>query len=484
LLETPLPRLLVRLHRDGFCGRLSVSRQSVERHFEWRAGRPVSVESRIPNESLCEILARDRSIERGLGARVGETVRSRGCTELQALASLGAVAPRALVLALAEQLRSTLLACLRGRSGDYRLEPHDAVRAAPALPFDLLSVLLEGVSAVWHTHEILVELGERATRYPTLASGFESAWLPREGPVRELLAQLDGQSPTFAVLQRLAAPECAAAFWLLDELGALTHADQPMPAEAEEPASATGPRIEILVQAQPARSAASVEPDPRTGSGAAAGARSKAEALRREILDLHARLRELPLWGLLGVGRDANPAELRRAYLSAAKRLHPDRVGQLGLLDLKEAANEVFAEIARAHEVLCDPEQRKRYLETAGDASLDDADRIAEAEASFVRGDHLMRAGNFRGALEYLERAVALWPNEADYQAALGWALHRKEPSESERGFSYLERALALGTEKAVWWLRASVVARELGRAERAVELATRARALDPDVKA
>jgi tetratricopeptide (TPR) repeat protein len=95
-----------------------------------------------------------------------------------------------------------------------------------------------------------------------------------------------------------------------------------------------------------------------------------------------------------------------------------------------------------------------------------------------------MRAGNFRGALEYLERAVALWPDEADYQAALGWALHRKEPSESERGFSYLERALALGTEQAVWWLRASVVARELGRAERAAELASRARALDPDVKA
>jgi tetratricopeptide (TPR) repeat protein len=484
LLETPLPRLLIRLHRDAFSGRLSVARQAVERHFEWRAGRLVGVESRIPNESLCEILVRSGSIEPALSTRVGETVRSRGCGELQALASLGAVAPRALVLALAEQLRRTLLACLRGRSGDYRLEWRDAAGAAPALPFDLLSVVHEGVSAVWRTHEVLVELGERATRYPTLTPGFEATWLPRAGPVRELLTHLDGQSPAFAVLQRLAAPECAAAFWLLDELGALTHAEQATSAEAAVVSPANAPRIEIIVQAPEARGTATQKADPRASSRPATVAPNKGEALRREILERHARLRELPLWGLLGVARDANPTEVRRAYLSAAKRLHPDRVGQLGLLDVKEAANEVFAEIARAHEVLCDPEQRKRYEETLGDASLADADRVAEAEASFVRGDHLLRAGNFRAALEYLERAVALWPNEADYQGALGWALHRKAPSESERGLSYLERALELGSEKAVWWLRASVVARELGRAEHAAELAARARELDPEVRA
>ena len=36
------------------------------------------------------------------------------------------------------------------------------------------------------------------------------------------------------------------------------------------------------------------------------------------------------------MARDANPKEVRRAYLSAAKRLHPDRLAQLGLLDLKD----------------------------------------------------------------------------------------------------------------------------------------------------
>ena len=49
---------------------------------------------------------------------------------------------------------------------------------------------------------------------------------------------------------------------------------------------------------------------------------------------------------------------------------------------------------------------------------------------------------------------------------------------------THFERAFALGTEQAVWWLRASLVARELGLEPRATELAARARALDPSAKA
>jgi tetratricopeptide (TPR) repeat protein len=132
--------------------------------------------------------------------------------------------------------------------------------------------------------------------------------------------------------------------------------------------------------------------------------------------------------------------------------------------------------------VLSNPERRRQYEENH-EAPETDADRIAEAEASFRRGEVLLRAGNFRGALELLERAVMLWPDEAEYQAALAWALHRKTPPERERAWNHFERALALG-EQAVWLLRASLVARELGNEARAAEFARRARELDPQVKA
>lgn len=481
--QTPLPLLLVGLHRDGFTGQLALSSESVTRRFEWRGGLPVSVSSRLPAEALVEILVRAGALDPAQKARVAAIAEERGASELQAVASLGAVAPKALLLALAEQLTRALLGSLGWRSGNFSLEPREAMGAAPPLPFDFMAVLFSGTAASWRSHEVLAALGERATRHPTLAPGANSRWLPPEGPVRALLARLDGRSPAYALLQQHPEPECSAALWLLDALGLLSWAEQPAAAEAAPESEPAGPRIEIVVRGGPAASAAA-SPEKQARKPDAAGARAEDE-LRREIHDLHSRLRGLPLWELLGVARDAGPKDVRRAYLNAAKRLHPDRIAQLGLLDLKEAANEVFAEIARAHEVLSNPELRERYEATLGaDAPAADADRIAEAEASYVRGDHLMRAGNFRGALEFLERAVALWPEEADYQAALGWALHRKTPSESERALEHFEHAFTLGTQQAVWWLRGSLVARAVGNEKRAAELGARARSLDPNVKA
>jgi curved DNA-binding protein CbpA len=482
LFETPLPRLLVGLHRDGFTGHLTLSSESLSRRFDWRGGRPVGVSSRLPAESLVEILAKSGGLDAAQKGRVADAMRERGSTELQALAALGSVAPRALLAALGEQLRRALLASLSWRSGSFTFEVRDAAGAAPALPFDLLAVLFEGTAAAWRPHEVLGVLGEQATRYPALVAGASTPWLPKEGPARALLAAVDGRTAAYALLQAHPEPECAAALWLLADLGALAWADAPAAEAAPAPAGAPeGPRIEIVVRGGEAASAAASGADDRKAAAAKGGAD---EELRREIQDLHARFRSIPYWELLGVARDAGPKDVRRAYLSAAKRLHPDRLAQLGLLDLKEAANEVFAEIARAHEVLADPEKRKQYETSLGGESDSDAQRVAEAEASYVRGEQLMRAGNFRGALEFLERAVALWPDEADYQAALGWSLHRKTPPESERALEHFERAYALGTEQAVWWLRGSLVAKSIGNEKRGAELAARARSLDPNVKA
>jgi tetratricopeptide (TPR) repeat protein len=482
LTETPLPRLLIGLHRDGFGGQLTVRADAVWRRFEWRGGQPVGIASSLPSERLARLLVGTGALDAALEPRVAATMKERGCGELQALAALGAVAPRALLLGLAEQLRRGLLASLAWRRGSFEFAPLGDAPAAPALPFDLRAALLEGTAAAWRSDEMLGWLGERAVQHPRLAPEAPSDWLPAEGPVRALLAQLDGRRPAYALLRERPEPESAAALWLLDALGALVWSET---AASEEPAAAapapSGPRIEIVVRGGPSDGAAEAA---KPAARAAAGGAGADEALRREIQELHGKLRQLTLWELLGVPRDADAKQVRRAYLGAAKRLHPDRLAQLGLLDVKEAANEVFAEIARAHEVLSDPAERERYEATLGDAPAADADRIAEAEASYVRGEQLLRGGNFRGALEFLERAVTLYPDEADYQAALGWALHRKTPAESERALDHFEKAFALGTQQAVWWLRGSLVAKSLGREPRAAELAARARALDPNARA
>ena len=66
---------------------------------------------------------------------------------------------------------------------------------------------------------------------------------------------------------------------------------------------------------------------------------------------------ESDYYALLGVARDANEAEIKKAYRRLAMLCHPDRAGP----DEKHTAEEKFKEITEAYEVLRDPGKRAAY---------------------------------------------------------------------------------------------------------------------------
>ncbi len=57
---------------------------------------------------------------------------------------------------------------------------------------------------------------------------------------------------------------------------------------------------------------------------------------------------------ILGIGRDADKEEIKRAYRRLARKYHPD-------VNKEPGAEERFKEINRAYEVLSEPEMRQRY---------------------------------------------------------------------------------------------------------------------------
>lgn len=60
---------------------------------------------------------------------------------------------------------------------------------------------------------------------------------------------------------------------------------------------------------------------------------------------------------VLGVARDASPDDIRKAYRKLALEWHPDRHKEGD----RATAEEKFKRISEAHEVLSDPDKRKRY---------------------------------------------------------------------------------------------------------------------------
>ncbi len=66
---------------------------------------------------------------------------------------------------------------------------------------------------------------------------------------------------------------------------------------------------------------------------------------------------------VLGLGRNASPEEIKRAYRKLAMQYHPDRNPEKG-------AAEQFKEVKEAYEVLNDPEKRSRY-DQSGHAGVD-----------------------------------------------------------------------------------------------------------------
>ena len=66
------------------------------------------------------------------------------------------------------------------------------------------------------------------------------------------------------------------------------------------------------------------------------------------------------LYKILGLGKDANDKEIKKAYRKAAMKWHPDKWGYKSETEQKNA-EEKFKEVTEAYEILSDKEKRSQY---------------------------------------------------------------------------------------------------------------------------
>jgi len=466
LAETPLPRLVLALHRQRFDGELRLVGERAEKRFVFVAGSPVIAESNLSGETLGMQLVEQGQITRPQHDEVCAEMKRRGSREGVALLALKLISPKDLFQALKDQVRRRLVEAFGWPDGDFTLDPtvetDEDVQPFRVDPLDLVQA---GLEAHWGIDRMLGDLTSRLGAYPKGTKRLPklAARLTDDPNEQAALAAIDGtKTLTDVVGQAMHSTRALARIWMLDAVGALVYLDEAIDPNACNLGDDLEFDIEVLGGAADTTS-------PMVGTGAKPKRRrvtkesrdEKAEAVRQEILERHALLGEskddVTHYRILDVDPGAPAALVKKTYFKAAKRYHPDALGQLGLEDVKQMAADVFARIAEAFEVLGDERKRKGYddlLAGGGEDQIDTA-ALAQAETLFRKGEILIKMGDFKGAEPFLHSCIELWPDEAAYQAAFGWTLFKKAPSEPEEAARHLEYALVLDPDEpnAAAWL-------------------------------
>jgi tetratricopeptide (TPR) repeat protein len=458
LVSTPLPRLLLDLYQARFDGRLLLVPERAEKSILFQTGEPVVAESNLASESLGVRLLDAGRITRDDHTRVSAQMQAKSCKEGVALLELGLIEPKELFIALKDQVRSRLLDCFAWPNGRFETDPADAAPEG-AQPFraDVFSLCQEGIETHWSTDRVLADLAPHmdlpVARNRRLQRIQER--LLWDDDVQAFIDALDGGHTLWQALEAGRSARARAAAWVLHTVHAIEYRDPNVAGQDETPRD-----VEIvLTDVAAAALQESERPDEAKEMAAVVDT-----ALLGEIEKKFQALGELDHYALLGVAANSDSATLRSAYLEAAKRFHPDALASAGLdAEARGRAGKVFAAIGRAHSVLSNPNRRREYdTHLALDETDLDAERLAAAETNFLKAEILLRQGNYRGAIEFLQPAVNLWPEEPEYQSALGWSLYKKNPPDLEGAYKHLEIARQLAPNDAKTAERLSIVQAEL----------------------
>jgi tetratricopeptide (TPR) repeat protein len=133
---------------------------------------------------------------------------------------------------------------------------------------------------------------------------------------------------------------------------------------------------------------------------------------------------------------------VRKAYFAMAKSLHPDRVGRLGLTELKPQATKLFQLVTEAYNTLSDPQRRKDYATGKTKAATPSASVAAQAvtasanveaaKIAYHKGSVMMQKRAYGEAEQHFREATEANDKMARYWQSLGWAIFNNEEGRSD----------------------------------------------------
>lgn len=163
---------------------------------------------------------------------------------------------------------------------------------------------------------------------------------------------------------------------------------------------------------------------------------------------MHADVMRKNYFQVLGVDVDADVERIRASYHLLAKRWHSDAYTGMDLGDSKTKLDEIFQRIGEAYETLTNPQKRGEYLillDRQQKGMATDVNQILYAEQVFDEALANMRRRDWAKALELVEKAVELNPDDQLYKATKGWVtfhLHKRNEGKVKEAVEILKQAV------------------------------------------
>ena len=375
-------------------GRLVYKRGDVEKYFFFQKGTLIQVKTNVPEERLGEVLYKLERISKDAHAtmdefvepnqNIGEVLRSRGVISEQDLSD-----------ALTYQMRETTLNVFPHFDAEMTFQEREDFTAQSEESKISIPFIIEYGIRRMQPNPVLKTFLARQVPFLKRKS-FAYLLTPDE---KEILDRISGQDTAESILRTLTSPpdffwKSLYLFYCLDLVDLKT---------VEEPKAA------------------------REGTGPAAkGAPASVSAEVSEVLAFRETLPQKNFYQLLEVPRTASEEDIKKAYFQMARRFHPDRFDRKASAEYKGQIDEVFDAITSAYRILSNKDKRATYDSGAQNGVQEEAqDSVKKAEIKFRQGKTLFSMDRFDDAVTFLEEAVRLRRDKADYHLLLAMAESR-----------------------------------------------------------
>ena len=229
-----------------------------------------------------------------------------------------------------------------------------------------------------------------------------------------------------------------------------------------------------------------VEADARQPGGQLPRAARPAPAARprstgpvEEVLERFAALEGQNFYQVLGIVQGSSESEIRHAYYSLAKRLHPDKFAEEMT---KERAEKLFAAITEAYAALSRPESRQEYdkvLQPIAAKGSSEASAAEVARQNFLHGKAHLDRNEMTKALSFFEHAVQQEPGREEYRRYLALVQSRNPRLRREAEQSFL-KAIELNPTFAENYAQLGLLYKKMGLYARSEEYLQKALSWDP----